>query len=161
MAKKPTRPEFIQGRPVSENRKARHEYFVEDTVEAGIILKGTEVKALRVGRVNIADSFAGERDGKMYVFNMHIGEWEGGNRNNHEPLRARELLLHKREIKKLLGLAKVQGYTLVPLKVYFNKRGIAKVLLGLAKGKKQYEKRESIKERDWKREQQRVMKRGD
>ena len=144
--------------PTIENRKARYNYAIEDTIEAGIILYGTEVKSLRAGRANMGDAYAVEKDGKIVLINMHINEWEGGNRFNHDPIRPRELLLHKREIHKLLGQLKTKGVTLVPLKLYFNNRGYAKVLLGLAKGKKQHDKREAIKERDWKREQARGLK---
>lgn len=146
------------GKTVAINRKARFEYFVEEEIEAGLVLTGTEVKSLRAGRTTIADAHAGERQGELWLFNMTINEYEGGNRFNHEPRRPRKLLLHKKQIKKLLGKLKVKGVTLVPLSLYFNARGIAKVKLGLATGKKQYEKRDVIKQRDWKKEQGRLLR---
>lgn len=152
---------YINHGQVAENRKARFEYEVLETVEAGMVLTGTEVKALRRGRANIAESYAGEMNGEIWVFGSHIGEWEGGNRNNHEPMRNRKLLLHSKQAKKLLGFTKIKGMTLVPLKIYFNDKGRAKMLLGVAKGRKEYEKREVIKEREWSREQQRIMKNKD
>lgn len=152
---------FIEGRVAAENRKARHEYHIEDTVEAGLVLHGTEVKSIRVGRANLTEAYAQEKNGDFYLLNMHIGEWEGGNRFNHEPRRPRKLLLHRREIKKLLGQVQQKGFTLVPLKLYFNDRGYAKILLGLGKGKKQHDKRQDIKERDWKREKERAFKMGE
>src|SRR4051812_11130464 len=121
---------------IAVNRKARHEYFIEDTVEAGIMLKGSEVKSLRAGNVNIADSYAEEKSGDVYLLQAHIGEFKGANRWGHTPTRPRKLLLHKAEIRKLFGKLKVKGYTLVPLSLYFNEKNIAKVELGLARGKK-------------------------
>lgn len=159
--KKKNAAEYITDRPVAENRKARFNYSIEDTLEAGISLLGTEVKSLRVGRCNLTDSYAAIKNGRLVLMNMHIGEWEGGNRFNHEPMRVRNLLLHKLEIRRLLGLLKEKGITLVPLKIYFNKRGYAKVLLGIAKGKQLHDKRQTIKERDWKREQSRLSKYAD
>jgi len=149
---------MAESRLVAENRKARFEYFVEDTYEAGIMLTGTEVKSLRDGRADISDSFAVERDGEVYLNNAHISEYRGGNRFNHEPRRTRKLLLHRREIGKLKGALQRAGKTLVPLKLYFNERGRAKVLLGVATGKKQHDKRATIKDRDWKREQGRLLR---
>ncbi|HEU5047889.1 MAG TPA: SsrA-binding protein SmpB [Rickettsiales bacterium] len=145
---------------IAENRKARYEYFILEEVEAGIVLTGTEVKSLRTGRATIADAHAGERNGEMWIFNLDIPEYKAGNRFNHEPKRPRKLLLHQKQISKLLGQVKVKGLTLVPLKMYFNDRGIAKLLLGLGKGKKEYEKRETIKKRDWEREQRELLKSG-
>jgi SsrA-binding protein len=147
-----------EGRVAAENRKARHEYFIEDTLEAGIMLLGTEVKSLREGRADISDAYANSRAGEIFLVNAHIPEYRGGNRFNHEPKRPRKLLLRRREMEKLLGQVKRQGVTLVPLKLYFNQRGLAKLLLGVARGKKQHDKRASLKERDWKREQARVMR---
>jgi len=147
-------------RTVALNRKARFEYFIEEEIEAGMVLTGTEVKSLRKGNANIGDAYAGERNGEIWLINAYIAEFEGGNRNNHEPKRPRKLLLHQRQIKKLLGRLKMKGMTLVPLAMYFNARGIAKVSLGLGMGKKQYEKRGTIKEREWKRQKERMMKRG-
>ena len=145
---------------VAQNRKARHDYFIEDTMEAGIALTGTEVKALRGGRSNVQDAYASSDDGDMWLVNCYIPEYAHGNRHNHEPRRPRRLLLHRREINKLAGATQREGYTVVPLSIYFNGRGRAKVELGLAKGKKQYDKRATIKERDWNREKQRLMKTG-
>jgi SsrA-binding protein len=145
---------------VAQNRKARHEYFIEDTLEAGIALTGTEVKALRGGRSNVQDAYASSDAGDMWLLNCYIPEYAHGNRNNHEPRRARRLLLNRREINKLSGATQRDGYTVVPLSIYFNGRGRAKVELGLAKGKKQYDKRATIKERDWNREKQRLLKSG-
>jgi len=142
----------------AQNRKARHNYFIEDTLEAGIMLTGTEVKALRAGKSNIADAFAGEQKGELFLFNAHIPEYGQGNRFNHPPRRPRKLLLHRRQISKLLGAIKREGVTLVPLSIYFNQRGIAKVELGLATGKKQHDKRAAEKARDWQREKHRLMR---
>ena len=145
-------------RSVSENRKARHNYFIDETLEAGLILVGTEVKSLRAGQASIAEAYAVERDGSLQLINAHIPEYKGGNRFNHEPLRPRQLLLHKREMERLANAIARAGITVVPLKVYFNDRGIAKVLLGIAKGKKQHDKRATIKDRDWQRDQARLMR---
>jgi len=145
-------------RSVAENRKARHSYFITDTLEAGLILTGTEVKSLRAGQASIAEAYAVERDDGLFLINSHIPEYKAGNRNNHEPLRSRQLLLHKREIDKLSSSVARAGITIVPLKLYFNERGIAKVLLGIAKGKKQHDKRATEKDRDWKRDQARLMR---
>lgn len=143
---------------VAVNRKARFEYAIEDVFEAGIVLVGTEVKSLRMGRANIADSYASHKDGAIWLWNADIPVYTHGNRNNHEPRRGRKLLLNTRQIKKLVGELKVRGTTLIPLELYFNKRGFAKVAIALAKGKKEYEKREVIKKRDWKREQDRLKR---
>jgi SsrA-binding protein len=143
---------------IAENRKARYEYFIEDTIEAGIVLVGTEVKSLRTGRATINEAHAGEMQGELYIFNLNIPVYEAASRFNHEPKRPRKLLLHRKQMEKLLGQVKMKGYTLVPLKMYFSGRGIAKVLLGLGKGKKEYEKRETIKKRDWERQQRSLLK---
>lgn len=143
---------------VAQNRKARHDYFIEETIEAGIMLQGTEVKSLREGKSNIKDSHAAEMEEAIYLFNAYIPEYTKANRFNHETRRPRKLLLHKREINKLMGKIKLKGYTLVPLSIYFNKKNIAKVELGLAKGKKQHDKRAAIKEREWNIEKQRALK---
>jgi SsrA-binding protein len=143
---------------VALNRKARHNYSIEDTLEAGIQLAGTEVKSLREGGVQITDSHAGEMRGELWLFNAHIPEYHGGNRFNHEPRRPRKLLVHKRELSRLIGAVAREGMTLVPLALYFNTRGIAKVELGLAKGKKKWDKRETEKARDWQREKGRLMR---
>lgn len=143
---------------VSINRKARFEYAIEEVMEAGIVLVGTEVKSLRLGRANIADSYASHKDGEIWLWNAHIPEYSHGNRNNHEPNRGRKLLLNARQVKKLIGELKVRGTTLIPLELYFNTRGYAKVAIAVARGKKQYEKRDVIKQRDWKRQQGRLLK---
>lgn len=143
---------------VAVNRKARFEYSIEDVFEAGLVLLGTEVKSLRMGRANIADAYASHKDGEIWLWNANIPVYTHGNRNNHEPNRGRKLLLNARQIKKLVGELKVRGTTLIPLEVYFNKRGFAKVAIAIARGKTQYEKREVIKQRDWKREQASLLK---
>ena len=144
----------------AQNRKARHNYFIEDTYEAGIVLTGTEVKSLRGGQSNIAESYATEKGGEVWLVNAYIPEYTQGNRNNHEPRRPRKLLLHKRQVKRMIGAVQREGYSLVPLSVYFNGRGIAKVELGLAIGKKHHDKRADVKKREWQRERQRLLKRG-
>ncbi len=141
-----------------KNRKARFNYEILETHEAGIILQGTEVKSLREGRANIVDAHAGEMDGELYLFNLYIAEYSGGNRFNHEVRRPRKLLLHKREINKLMGKIQAKGLSLIPLSIYFNKRGFVKVELALGKGKKLYDKRATEKERDWKREKAGIVK---
>jgi SsrA-binding protein len=142
---------------VSENRKARHDYHIHETYEAGIVLTGTEVKSLRGGKVNLKDSYARIENGEIMLHQMHISPYDQGNRFNHEPLRTRKLLMHRYEINKLIGKTKEKGYALVPLKLYFT-RGRAKVELGLATGKKTYDKRQDIAERDAKREIDRVFR---
>jgi len=143
---------------VATNRKARHEYHIEDVIEAGLVLQGTEVKSLREGRVNLQDAYATVRDGEVWLLNMHISHYRHGTRFNHDPLRPRKLLLHRREIQRLAKAIEQKGYTLIPLKIYF-KRGKAKVELGIAKGKKLYDRRADIAEREAKRRLERVMKR--
>ena len=143
----------------AQNRKARHDYLIEDTIEAGMMLTGSEVKTLRLGRVSIAEAFAAEKEGEFYLYNAYFPEYEAAKHFSHQPRRARKLLLKKREINKLIGATQRAGITLVPLSIYFNPRGIAKVELGLAKGKRKVDKREADKERDWKREQARLMSR--
>ena len=152
------KPKTDRYRLVAENRKARYEYFIQEEVEAGLVLTGTEVKSLREGRSTISDAYAGEQNGALWLFNVNIPEYTAGNRFNHEPKRARKLLLHEKQINKLLGQIKIKGLTLIPLKMYFNSRGIAKILLGLGKGKKEYEKRESTKDREWQRAQRQILK---
>jgi SsrA-binding protein len=155
----PPRPEpFDKHKVVAENRRARYDYFIEERFEAGIVLAGTEVKALRQGEGSIAESYAALEGEEVWLINSHIPEYSHGNRMNHEPRRKRKLLLAKREIAKLHGAVNRQGQTLVPLSIYFNARGRAKVELALARGKKAHDKRETIKERDWKREQQRLLR---
>ena len=145
------------GKTIAENRKARHDYFIEETYEAGLVLKGTEIKSIRLGRVNMNDAHARIMNGEAYLLNMHIAEYEQGNRFNHDPTRSRKLLLHRKEIDKLAGLIQREGYTLVPLKIYI-KNGFAKVLLGLGKGKKKYDKREDLKRKQMKRDAERALK---
>jgi SsrA-binding protein len=146
-------------RYVALNRKARHDYFITDTIEAGIVLAGTEVKTLRLGQASIQESFAGPKDGALYLLNAYIPEYkQAGAHLQHETRRARKLLLHRREMNRLMGAVKKEGMTLVPLGIYFNKRGIAKVELGLAKGKHQADKRATIKKREWEREKARAMR---
>ncbi|SDH67244.1 SsrA-binding protein SmpB [Alteribacillus bidgolensis] len=147
-----------EGRVLAQNKKARHDYFIEETHEAGIVLKGTEIKAIRAGRVNIKDSFARIEHGELFLHNAHISHYEQGNQFNHDPLRTRKLLLHRREINKLIGKSQQAGYSIVPLKVYI-KNGVAKVLIGLAKGKKKYDKREALKQKDAKRDMERAIRR--
>ena len=145
-------------RNVAENRKARHDYFIEETYEAGIALQGTEVKSLRLGRINLRDGYAQVEQGEIFLHNVHISPYEQGNRFNHEPLRKRKLLMHRGEIRRLLSQVREKGYTLVPLRVYFNEQGRAKVEIGVAKGKKSYDKREDVAARDVKREMDRAMR---
>jgi len=147
-----------QGKTVAENRKARYSYFIEDTMEAGIVLTGTEVKALRQGRANIAESYASPEGDELWLINAHIPEYKSGNRNNHEPTRRRKLLLKRREIDRLASARQKEGMTLVPLKLYFNERGLAKLSVGLAKGKKLHDKRATEKNRDWQRQKQRLLR---
>lgn len=139
------------------NRKARYDYIIEDEYEAGIVLTGTEIKSIRLGKVNIKDSYAIIRNEEIFLLNTHISAYDKGNIFNHEEERTRKLLLHKKEIKKLNNKVILEGYTLIPLKIYFV-RGKAKVLIGLCKGKKNYDKREAIKERDITREMQKNYK---
>ncbi|MDH7637983.1 SsrA-binding protein SmpB [Sphingomonas oryzagri] len=150
--------EFEKTKIVAENRRAWHEYFLEQFFEAGIALTGTEVKSLRFGEGTIAESYAEIRDGQVNLINANIPEFSHGNRFNHEPRRPRKLLLHEREINKMAQGVNREGMTLIPLAIYFNKRGRAKVELALAKGKKLHDKRETAKERDWKRDQARIMR---
>jgi SsrA-binding protein len=145
-------------RVVSQNRKARHNYFIDSTLEAGIMLLGTEVKSLRTGQANLNDAYAGEKDGELYLINSHIPEYRAANRFNHEPRRPRKLLLKRRELDRILGSIRREGATAVPLSLYFNERGMAKVELGLAHGKKKHEKRETEKKREWNREKARVIR---
>ena len=157
MSKAPIK-EFDKAKVVAENRRARFDYFVDERLEAGIALQGTEVKSLRVGEGSIAESYATVEGDEIFLINSSIPEYSHGNRLNHEPRRRRKLLMRAREIAKLHGAITRQGLTLIPLSVYFNSRGRAKVELALARGKKVHDKRETIKERDWKREQGRLMR---
>ena len=142
---------------IANNKKVYHDYFIEETYEAGIVLHGTEVKSLRMGKCSIKEAFLRIEDGEMFIYDMHISPYEKGNIFNKDPLRTRKLLLHKSEIMKLVGKVKERGYTLVPIEVYFSK-GRAKMKIGLAKGKKLYDKREDIAKKDMKREAEREFK---
>ena len=156
---KPLPPPFDKAKVVAENRRARYDYFVEERLEAGIALTGTEVKSLRGGEGSIAESYAAVEGDELWLINSHIPEYSHGNRLNHQPRRPRKLLLKSREIAKLQGAVTRQGLTLVPLSIYFNGSGRAKVELAVARGKKMHDKRETEKERDWKREQGRLLRR--
>ncbi|OIK09093.1 SsrA-binding protein [Bacillus sp. OV322] len=145
------------GKQLAQNKKAYHDYFIEETFESGIVLQGTEIKSIRAGKVNLKDSFAKIERGEIYLHNMHISPYEQGNRFNHDPLRTRKLLLHKKQISKLIGDTKETGYTIVPLKIYL-KNGFAKVLIGLGRGKKQYDKREDLKKKEAKRDIERAFR---
>jgi SsrA-binding protein len=155
---RPRQPEFEKTKTVAENRRARFEYFLEDFFEAGIALTGTEVKSLRFGEGSIAESYAEVKDGQVWLVNANVPEFSHGNRFNHEPKRPRKLLLHERQIEKMHKALSREGMTLIPLSIYFNPRGRAKVELALAKGKKMHDKRDTQKERDWKREQGRLLR---
>lgn len=148
----------VEHKLVAQNRRAFHDYIINEKIEAGIILVGTEVKSLRLGRVSIKEAYAAEQEGDIYLLNANISEYTFGNRFNHEPLRPRKLLLKKRELNRLIGAITRKGMTLVPLSLYFNSKGIAKVELGLAQGKKQHDKRQASKDREWGREKARIMK---
>lgn len=143
---------------IATNRRARHEYFIEETFEAGVVLKGTEVKSLRRGKGNLNDSYAQIKDEEVFLYNCHISPYDFGNRYNHDPLRPRKLLLHKAEIRRLISKTKEKGFTLVPLAMYFDRNNRVKVELALARGKKLYDKREDLAKRDAQREIARVMK---
>ncbi|QHE53495.1 SsrA-binding protein SmpB [Pontibacillus sp. HMF3514] len=150
-------PKGQQGNAIARNKKANHDFFIEDTFEAGIVLQGTEIKSIRAGRVNMKDSFARVKNGEVFLHNLHISPYEQGNQFNHEPTRMRKLLLHKKEINRLIGETQQQGYSIVPLKMYI-KNGVAKVLIGLGKGKKKYDKREDLKRKQAKRDIDRAVK---
>ena len=143
---------------IATNKKARHEYFIEDTYEAGIALTGTEIKSIRLGKVNIKESFAKIEQGELILYGMHISPYEQGNRFNVDPVRPRKLLLHKQEIRKLIGLTTQKGLTLVPLNIYLNNDGRAKVEIGVARGKKNYDKREDLAKRDAARKMEQAVK---
>lgn len=146
---------------VSQNRKARYNYHITSSFEAGIILIGTEVKSLRRGQASIVEAYAGEVGGELFLLNANIPEFLEANRFNHAPKRPRKLLVKRKELKRLLGAIARKGITIVPLAIYFNERGLAKVELGIAEGKKQADKREAIKERDWNRDKARILKSSD
>ena len=145
-------------RIIAENRKARYNYEIVDTLEAGIMLTGTEVKSLREREANIAESYASHEDEAIYLINSYVPEYDQGNRNNHEPRRRRKLLLHRREIDRLAAAVARDGMTLIPLRLYFNERGMAKLELALGRGKKTYDKRETEKKRDWQRDKARLLR---
>ncbi|HAC2490030.1 TPA_asm: SsrA-binding protein SmpB [Listeria monocytogenes] len=145
------------GKLVAQNKKARHDYAIEETFEAGIVLQGTEIKSVRNARVNLKDSYARIDKGEIFLHNMHISPYEQGNRYNHDPLRTRKLLLHKKQISRLIGETKESGYSIVPLKMYI-KDGYAKVLIGVARGKKKYDKRQDLKQKEAKRDIERALK---
>ena len=147
-----------QRKMIANNKKARHDYFIEETYEAGIVLMGTEIKSARLGKVSIKESYARIEKEEMMIYGMNISPYEQGNRFNVDPLRPRKLLLHKREIRKLIGATKLKGLTLVPLTMYINETGLAKLEIALARGKKNYDKRDAIAKRDASRNMERAMK---
>lgn len=157
MATKKKNDDF-SARIAAQNRKARFNYHIEEIIECGLVLTGTEVKSLRNGRASISEAYAAEKDGELYLINANIPIYEAGNRMNHEPKRMRKLLAHKKELEKMLGMTTQKGFTLVPLHIHFNDRGIAKVAIGVGKGKQAHDKRDTIKDRDWKRDQARLMR---
>ena len=146
-----------QGKVLAQNKKANHDYFIEETIEAGMVLTGTEIKSVRASKVQLKDSYVRVYQGEAWICNMHISPFEQGNRFNHDPLRERKLLLHKKQIGELVGSVKRDGYTIVPLKMYI-KDGYAKLLIGLAKGKKDYDKRDDMRKKEAKREMERAFK---
>ncbi|GGM36066.1 SsrA-binding protein [Paraliobacillus quinghaiensis] len=150
-------PKGSNGKIIAQNRKANHDFFIEETFEAGLVLKGTEIKSIRAGRVNMKDSFARIERGEALLYNLHVSTYEQGNQFNHEPTRTRKLLLHRKEIDKLIGETQQAGYALVPLKMYI-KNGVAKILIGLGKGKRKFDKREDLKQKQAKRDMARALK---
>jgi SsrA-binding protein len=158
MAKEPKKPTMIVTGPVAENRRARYDYEILDTLEAGIMLTGSEVKSLRTGKAQITESYASPENGGLYLINAHIPEYIQANRFNHEERRPRKLLVSKKQLAHLTQEVERSGNTIVPLKLYFNEHGKAKLLIGLAKGKKSFDKRETEKNRDWNREKSRLLK---
>jgi SsrA-binding protein len=145
-------------RYAAQNRRARHDYLIQETLEAGLVLMGTEVRVLRLGQCSINEAFATEREGEFYLIGAHIPEYAPASRFNHEPDRARKLLLHRKEMDRLMGAIRREGITVVPLGIYFNERGIAKCELGLAKGRKKADKREAEKAKDWQKEKGRLLR---
>lgn len=145
-------------RDLVKNKKAKHDFHIEETFEAGIVLQGTEVKSLRQGKANLRDSYARIEDGELFIYDLHISPYEKGNYFNHEPKRPRKLLMHKREIMRLYGYVKERGYTLVPLRLYLNEKGLVKVELALAKGKRVYDKRREIARKDAERQMEKALK---
>lgn len=146
------------GKLVADNRRARFDYEILDMIEAGVVLSGSEVKSLRAGRASLSEAYAGERGGELWLFNVHIPEYGPASRFGHEPKRPRKLLLHRKEVNRLLGAVQKEGMTIVPLRLYFNDRGIAKLQVALARGKKHHDKRETEKKRDWQREKARLIR---
>lgn len=142
----------------AQNRRARRDFLIEDTFEAGLVLTGSEVKSLRAGRASIGEAYVGERSGELFLQGAHIPEYAAATYNNHQPRRLRKLLVHRRELAKLVGQVRRQGYTLVPLSIYFNERGRAKLEVGLARGRRKADKRESIKSRDWERRKSKLIR---
>ena len=145
------------GSTIAQNKKAGHDYFIEETFEAGMVLKGTEIKSIRLGKVNLRDSFVRIERNEAFVHNMHVSHYDQGNQFNHDPLRTRKLLLHKKQIDNLIGVQKMGGYSLIPLKIYL-KDGYAKLLFGVAKGKKNYDKRQDLKSKDASRQIEKALK---
>lgn len=158
MAAKKKKKETERYRQIAQNRRAWRDYFIDDKYEAGLVLTGTEVKSLREGHANIQESYAAAKEDEMWLFNCYIAEYAAGSRENHEPRRPRKLLLKRREIDKIAIACQRQGMTVVPLALYFNERGIAKLQIGLARGKKQYDKRDAEKTRDWNRQKARLLR---
>ena len=158
MAKPKKQKKGDNGKLIADNRKARYAYEFLETFEAGMMLMGTEVKSLRNGKANIAESYATEEQGEIWLINANIPEYVQGNRNNHNPRRRRKLLLHKREVSKLIGAVQREGLTIVPTRLYFNEKGIAKLQIVLGKGRKLHDKREVDKKRDWQRDKARLMR---
>jgi SsrA-binding protein len=148
----------VGDRYAAQNRRARHDYLIEDTLEAGLVLQGSEVKVLRTGQASIAEAYAGESGGELFLVNANIPEYSAAKHFSHQPRRPRKLLLHRKEMNKLLGAIKREGVTIVPLSIYFNERGRAKVELGLAHGRKKADRRQAEKNRDWQRDKARIMR---
>lgn len=159
MAAKKKDKKLLSTGTVAVNRRARYDYEIAEEIEVGLVLMGSEVKSLRKGTVNLSDAYAGPKDGELYLFNVHIGEYPAAPAKfQHEPKRARKLLLHRRERDRMISAVRQDGYTLVPMRLYFNNRGIAKMMLGLGKGKRKVDKRQAIKDRDWQRRKSQIMR---